>query len=208
MLIQEAINTLVQLAIALAVVGGAWAIFARRSAPFRQWAGLGAPPSGWLRGALLCWFVVAAVSIPMVLFGPMGELARGPGTVGGQFAVMDFGPAVLATILVVAFLKTALTEEIVFRGLIAKRLIARFGFRTGNAIQAVLFGGIHLAVFAADGAPQATALSVAVVWGLPGFAGWMMGFANERFGGGTIWPGWAIHGVGNAVSYSLFAGLA
>ncbi len=208
MLTQEIVNTLIQLAIALAVAGGAWLFFARRRASLTAWLGLGAPAAGWWKGTILCALVVALVSIPLFLFGGFAELARGEGTVGAQFAGQSLTPAIIATIVLVACVKTALTEEIIFRGLIAKRLIGWLGFAAGNMVQAILFGSIHLLIFAADGAPAPTPLAVATVVGLPAFAGWMMGYANERFGGGTIWPGWLIHATGNLTSFAFLASLA
>lgn len=205
MFAQELANTLVQLAIALAVAGGAWFAFARKSAPFRQWIGLTRPAAGWIGGTLLVMIVAFSLSALMMAFTPLGELATGEGTVAGRFAETGLTGTAIATILLVAIVKTGLTEEIVFRGLIGKRLIDRFGFAAGNAAQALLFGAIHLALFAAPGAPEPTPVFVATIFVLPTLAGWLMGYANHRFGNGSIVPGWLIHAVGNMASYTLFA---
>ncbi|MEM9235012.1 MAG: CPBP family intramembrane glutamic endopeptidase, partial [Pseudomonadota bacterium] len=101
--------------------------------------------------------------------------------------------------------KTALSEEIFFRGLIAKRLINGFGFWTGNTLHALLFGGIHMLIFVVPGGPEFTPLLGATILFLPGLAGWLMAYANERLGNGSIGPGWLIHALGNAISYPILA---
>ena len=57
------------------------------------------------------------------------------------------GIAVIPAVLVYAVLHTALSEEILFRGFLLKRIANRFGFVAGNTIQAVLFGIIHAVGF-------------------------------------------------------------
>ena len=44
-------------------------------------------------------------------------------------------------------IQTGLSEEILFRGFLAKRLISRFGFATGNLPQGLVFGLLHGAMF-------------------------------------------------------------
>ncbi|ANU06516.1 CPBP family intramembrane glutamic endopeptidase [Paraurantiacibacter namhicola] len=205
MILQETINTLVQLAIAMGVAGGAWALIGKRIAPFRDWTGLTAPTPGWWKGTLILFAGITVISSLAVHFGPFGAIATSEGTVGGRLAEAGMSATTIVLILIMAVIKTGLTEEIIFRGLIAKRLINRLGFKLGNLLQAAIFGAVHLLLFAAPGGPEATAASVAIVFGLPGLAGWIMGYANEKFGGGSIVPGWAIHAGGNLISYLTFA---
>ena len=207
MLIGEIIGALGQLTLVLVIGSIAWAFFGRRKAAWGHWLGLSSPPSGWWKGALLIIFVLALIKLPLFTLTPMIALTSGEGTVGGQLAGLGWGPDLMATILVMALVKTALAEEILFRGLIAKRLIGWLGFGAGNLVQAGLFGSVHLLIFFTSGAPPLSLPSIAAFFLLPTIAGWLMGYANERWGGGTIWPGWMIHGLGNAIAYSLFASL-
>lgn len=201
----QLVGALGQLAVVLIVVSALWAMFGRRTAGWAQWLGLGLPPQGWWKGALVIVAGLAAIKIPLFTLTPLLELTSGENTVGGMLSGRGWGAEVIATILVMALVKTALTEEILFRGLIAKRLIGWLGFSAGNLAQALLFGAVHLAIFFTPGAPPPSPISIAAFFVLPTIAGWLMGFANERWGGGTIWPGWMIHGVGNAIAYSVFA---
>ncbi|MBW0144544.1 CPBP family intramembrane glutamic endopeptidase [Sphingomicrobium clamense] len=205
MLATEVVSALGQLAVVLVIVTLAWAIFGRRRAGWREWLGLGWPPAGWWKGALLIVAALAAIKIPLFTLTPLVEITSGENTVGGMLSGKGWSAEIIATILVMALVKTALTEEILFRGLIAKRLIGRLGFTIGNFLQALLFAGVHLLIFLAPGAPEMSLASVSAFFLLPFVAGWLMAYANERWGGGTIWPGWIIHGVGNVIAYAVFA---
>lgn len=205
MLLQELINTSFQLAVGFVVAAAIWGVFGRKRAPFTQWVGLTAPASGWFRPTALVFAGLAIFSFLAVVFGPFGDLATGPGTIGGQLQEQGLSAQLFVVILLTALIKTGFTEELIFRGLIAKRLINWLGFHWGNAIQAIIFGSIHLLIFAVPGGPEPQFATVLIVLGLPGFAGWCMGYANEKFGGGSIVPGWFMHAGGNFVSYLHFA---
>jgi membrane protease YdiL (CAAX protease family) len=62
-------------------------------------------------------------------------------------ATLTVAPSAFAIIVVVAFIQTGLAEELLFRGFMAKRLIALLGFQRGNALQALLFVAPHLLLF-------------------------------------------------------------
>ena len=58
-----------------------------------------------------------------------------------QFAGLGLGG--VFPVMIFAFLQTGLSEEILFRGFLNKRLSNRFGFAIGNTLQAILFGLVH-----------------------------------------------------------------
>jgi len=103
---------------------------------------------------------------------------------------------------ILALFKTALAEELLFRGLIGKRLIARLGFGIGNACQAALFGAVHLLVALS---PLATAGLVAALVAFTAATGFINGWLNEKRGGGSILPGWAAHASANLIAYAAVA---
>ena len=205
MLAQEMVNTVVQLTVALLIAGLAWAAFGRRKAGFAEWLGLVRPARGWARPTLVLFLAILAVTLPIFLLTPLIEAVTAGNTVGGKFAGQPWGFGLLATIAIMAFVKTALSEEILFRGLIARRLIAWLGFARGNALQAALFGSVHLSIFAVPNGPEPTPLAIAALFFIPSAAGWLMGYANQRYGGGSIVPGWTIHAGGNFLAYMSFA---
>ncbi|GGY36885.1 hypothetical protein GCM10007148_01330 [Parvularcula lutaonensis] len=110
--------------------------------------------------ALGVWVALNIVTLPIYLFTGLKDLASGENTVAAAVAERGLAPDVLLLILLLAGVKTALTEEILFR---------------------------------------------AAIFLLPGAAGWLMGWLNEKVGNGSIFPGWLMHALGNAVSLTFFA---
>ena len=107
-------------------------------------------------------------------------------------------------VLLHAVIQTALSEEILFRGFLGKRLIGRFGSTIGNTAQAVVFGLMHVALFASFAPPVPLALIGAVT----AANGWIMGWINEECAGGSIVPSWLLHATANlAVGWGAAFGL-
>lgn len=90
-------------------------------------------------------------------------------------------------------IQTGLSEEILFRGFLAKRLISHLGFATGNLLQGLVFGLLHGAMFFLVTTP----LKALIITLITGFSGWLLGWMAEKAAGGSILPGWMVHGVGN-----------
>ncbi len=77
-------------------------------------------------------------------------------------------------------------------------MIGWLGFGIGNAIQAALFGAAHLLLLLAPDVTTGFAIGMVVFTGL---LGWVNGWLNEKYGGGSILPGWAAHAAANLCSY-------
>jgi len=205
MILQEIINSVVQLTAVLIVCALVWVIFGRKTSGFRAYLGLTMPTAASMGAALLVFLVWTAATALILLFPDFLEAARGENTVAGRLRQEGFSPSLLVVILFAAVIKTGLAEEIFFRGLIGKRLINMTGFWVGNTVQAALFGAVHLLIFAVPGGPAPEPALIAFVVLVPGTAGWLMGWTNERLGNGSIAPGWLIHALGNLSSYILLA---
>ena len=205
MIIQEVVNTVVQLSVVMIIAGLAWLAFARKRVGFRAWTGLFPPTTRSMGLSLLIFAAWSAVTALIYLLPEFVSLASAEGTVAGRIRAEGFSGEVVMLIVMLAIFKTGLTEEIFFRGLIGKRLINLAGFWVGNSLQAALFGAVHLLIFLVPGGPDFTPMLGAFVLILPGAAGWLMGFANEKLGNGSIAPGWLIHGLGNAIGYPILA---
>jgi membrane protease YdiL (CAAX protease family) len=126
-----------------------------------------------------------------------------PNSVTGKLRLMDFNITSVTVLLIIALLKTSLSEEIFFRGFIAKRLMNLLGFRTGNLLQAVIFGIVHFLLFMQ--LTHTTLIPLTGIFIFSSFAGWTIGYIKEKYANGSIIPGWAAHGLGNAVSYFIIA---
>ena len=192
LLIQTLINSVIQIVLFSLIPFIWWLITARKKMNFFEWIGLKKIKDAkenktvlWTIGAIVAFL---ALSVFMLM------AVRGMETAASEFAGLGFGA--VPAILVYAILKTALPEEIVFRGFILKRVSKKFGFAAGNLVQSILFGLMHgVMFFSAAGLVKALLITV-----FTGSIGWLMGYINEKKAGGSIIPSWCIHAVANIFS--------
>lgn len=193
------ITAFAQLGVLLVLPAAWWALTARRSLGFAAWIGLRAPQwhGGWVRAVVagLAWALASVTSV--VLLRSTSE-----GTAVSGFA--GTGLAGVVPVLLHAVIQTALSEEILFRGFLGKRLISRFGSTIGNTAQAVVFGLMHVALFASFVPP----LPLALIGAVTAANGWITGWINEECAGGSIVPSWLLHATANlAVGWGAAFGL-
>ena len=194
MLFATFISSFVQLGIALLIPVIWWAVTTKRRLEFATWIGLYVPM--WKVGpvqrvsqkqlgiALACWVAVSLASL-RIASSVWGALATSRFIGAGLLAVVP--------ILLYAFIQTGLAEELFFRGFLTKRLCAAFGFSRGNAIQAIVFGLLHLLLFI-NYLPVSSLVAITV---LSGINGWIMGWLNEQAAGGSVVPSWMLHSLAN-----------
>ena len=114
----------------------------------------------------------------------------------------SFESVVLA--LIYCGLKAGLSEEILFRGLIAKRLISKFGYKYGNIAQAFVFWILHFLLVGAMTKSWLSPMQLIVVLTIFPIS-ILFGFANEKLGGGSLVPSWILH---TSMNFSTFLTLA
>lgn len=190
--VNMAISSVVQVVIFSIIPVVWWAMAARKTHTFWQWIGLVRPK---LQRSRRTWLLMVGVALLFVALSLGGALlVRGVETATQVF----YGGGVAAVPLVVlyAVVKTSLSEEILFRGFMLKRVAARYGFSVGNAVQAALFGLVHGALFFSLTGPWVALLIMLCT----GVIGWLLGYANERLAGGSILPSWGIHAAANIVA--------
>ena len=194
MFINEFVGALVQVLLFSLIPLIFWLIFARRKQNFFKWIGIKKiKHEGKWWGTACAILIATGLYMGLTLFA-IRFLPEGVTTAGSDFAGKGFAafPAVLAY----GFIRTGLSEEIVFRGFLLKRFGEKVGFITGNIIQAILFGMMH-------GIPFGLAthnITVAIVMTiLPGAFGWFQGWMNEKKFGGSIIPSWFLHGTINVM---------
>lgn len=191
MLVNALLNAMTQVLIFGLVPLLWWLFTARRTQPFLSWVGLkpvqtASPPRFWAA-------LGAAGLYSIAVFALTTWLLRDHPTATALSAFRGHGWAALLPALLYALVQTSLSEELFFRGFLTKRLSARFGLPVGNALQALLFGGLHGLMLAGAVAPGAALLVAVVIGGLA----WSLGYVNEHYAGGSILPGWAVHGTAN-----------
>ncbi|BCN30812.1 CPBP family intramembrane glutamic endopeptidase [Anaeromicropila herbilytica] len=172
-----------------------WMITTRNDENFFTWIGLKKPV---LKGSMIKLFLIMlAVSCTYIflMVMVMTQLLGDINTATSQFSNQGFNA--LPRILVYAIIQTGLSEEILFRGFLAKRLIHKFGFVSGNTIQACLFGLMHGLPF---GIVTGNILVTIILTILPGTIGWVEGWMNEKYASGSIVPSWLMHSIMNILS--------
>ena len=201
LLISKLISSIVQIILFSLIPFIWWLVTARKKENFFRWIGLKRIDGGrenktaiWIGGITLAFIALAV----FMLYSMKGvEMAT------SEFA--GLGISVLPAILVYAILNTALSEEILFRGFLLKRISNKFGFVAGNLIQGVMFGLLHgVMFFSSVGVVKAV-----VIIAFTGIIGMFMGYVNEKKAGGSIIPSWCIHAIANIFSgvcsaFSLF----
>jgi uncharacterized protein len=193
------ISALLQAGLVLALAGLVYLAFGRRKGSFGDYVGLKRAP---LRAVLIGAAIGLAGAIALLSIPGVAEMSSGRGTVTGEAVHEGVSAAMLAGLAISALIKTSFSEELLFRGLIGKRLIAWLGFQAGNLIQAVLFGAVHLLLLLVPAASTTIVLFMVV---FTGALGWVNGWLNEKLGGGSILPGWAAHGTANFCAYMAIA---
>ena len=171
-----------------------WFITARKKQAFSAWIGFKKPVCENLPKTVLLTVIVTLLYI-VAMTVCQKKLPEGVTTAGSQFAGQ--GLPALPLLFFYAFLRTALSEEILFRGFLLKRLQSRFGFAAGNTIQALLFGLMHGIPF---GIVTKSVFTFLLLTLIPGLFGWYQGWVNEKRCGGSILPSWLLHGCMNLVT--------
>lgn len=179
----------------------------RRLRGFFAYLGLTRAPWSSIRLAAVWGLVSVPIGIalsegllPLVLGDASAAWRESPNTTGNQLIATG---AKGATLMIAALLKggvqTALVEELLFRGIVAKRLIGRLGFRTGNVLQAFIFLSIHVMLFVAFAREHWISLTL-ILGPFPFVLGLLAGWLNHQ-ARGSILPGWVLHGLANALTY-------
>ncbi|RHW39141.1 CPBP family intramembrane metalloprotease [Neobacillus notoginsengisoli] len=177
-----------------------WVIFWRKEATFFKRLGFKRPViQNKARYLIIFAATIILLSIPSLFIIPLfvDQSVLATTQFYGQGALM------LAPALIYAFLQTGLSEEILFRGFLTKRLIRKFGFMVGNGLQGLLFGLMHGVLFVSS----AGMLGAIIIILITGMAGWLMGWINEKESDGSIISSWLLHGIVNVLAsfFAMFA---
>ncbi len=203
LIVNESISAILQVLVFTAIPFFAYIIGYRRIKGFFDYIGLRKPEPRTMLYATLLVIAFVLPALLLLFFSPsIREVVAAPNTVIGKLRSYGFSGTTVVLLCVNALIHTSLSEEILFRGFIAKRLISWLGFRWGNLLQALIFGLIHLLLFFGQEFSLPLAIGIVLYTGL---SGWFFGWLNERVGNGSILPSWWMHGLTNVITYSIFA---
>jgi CAAX protease family protein len=151
--------------------------------------------------AVIACLLFAAPMLILTMTNPdFKEIMFEPSSITGKFRQMGFGIDSLYILIVIAVFKTSFSEELLFRGFIAKRLTNILGYLKGNILQASIFGIIHTALFTFITENVAYLIVIFIV---PSIGAYVSVYLNEKIGKGSIFPGWISHGLANILAYSI-----
>ena len=146
--------------------------------------GLRRPAPGWVRitaGGYLAYIVAALILASLIASPEQAELAEELG-----FNASTLGAIAAGFFIVIA---APFAEEIFFRGLFFAGLRDRLPFAGAALISGLVFGVSHLGPANLVAAAQLAILGVVLAW-----------LYEET---GSIWPAIAVHGVNNALAFTL-----
>ena len=190
--LNELVNGIIQVILFALIPFIIWLVKYRKTESFFHWIGLRKIKHSDMK-RILKWsilvFVIAYAS------GQVAILIRGDvQAADSAYKGMEF--TAVPTALIYSFIQTALSEEILFRGFILKRLSEKFGFTAGNILQGIIFGALHLIMVWG----QVGLLAGAAIFIYPIIAAMLLGYLNEKVASGSIYPSWIVHGLMNTVS--------
>jgi membrane protease YdiL (CAAX protease family) len=193
--VNQLLSAVLQVAILTAIPFLWYLATHRRAAGFFRWIGLhhaGRVPVSYILGIFTGF--LAMMVLPYLWLYHTGSLTYSGFTLDA-YKSYGWSPLTIGTILAWAIVQTSLSEEIFFRGFLAKRLVRVFGTRTGCAVQGLLFGLIHLPAVWGKGF-----LPAAAVVGLTGGIGAALAWLSQEKAEGSILYGWMIHAAVNIIS--------
>lgn len=196
-MLNELIGALAQVLLLSLLPLAVWCVTARKKESFFSWIGLKKPVCRNKTSTALTAIVMTILYIAATTTC-INMLPDGVTTVGSQFA--GGGLKALPAAFCYSFLRTALSEEILFRGFVLKLIRNKAGFAAGNTVQALLFGLVHGIPF---GIITNSILAFVLLTMLPGLFGWYQGWLNEKQCGGSIVPSWLLHGSINFITAVL-----
>jgi membrane protease YdiL (CAAX protease family) len=188
--IGELISSVAQVLIFSLIPFLVWLLTARKKQSFFSWLGFKKVTSDKKECAK---FIICSVIICDVVGLIVYKILLDADWNKSSFAAM--GISGLPSSILNAVVHTALSEEILFRGFIQKRLQTKFSFKVSTAIQAVLFGFAHI-VLILDKINFVEGVALVLFPILPGI---LFAYANEKKGDGSIFPGWIMHGSMNII---------
>lgn len=193
--VNQLISAVLQAAV-LTAIPFFWYLAAhRRASGFFRWIGLHRArrfPVPYILGIFTGF--LAAVALPYLWLYQTGSLTYSGFTLDA-YRAYGWGPLTIGTILVWAVVQTSLSEEIFFRGFLAKRLARVIGTQPGCAVQGLLFGLLHLPAVWGRGF-----LPIVTVVGLTGGIGFTLAWLSQEKAEGSILYGWMIHAAVNIIS--------
>jgi len=190
-------DAVVQVGIVLLISWIVFFISKRKIKGFYKWIGLYIPnTSNFFRNGFKWLAIAIGLSLIPILLIIQVDMST---DVTLAYKSIEGGRFFLIGLFLKTLIQTGLSEELLFRGLIGKRLIYIFGYKTGNRIQALIFGAIHFFAIITFGILVGGIMMVMIV-----LTGYFYGYIMHKKSNGSILLCWLIHGLSNFLSFGIF----
>ncbi len=186
--ITELISSVIQVLLFSLIPFIVWLITARKKQSFFSWLGFKKVTSN--KKEVLKFAVVATIICEVIGFFVYKYVLSADWNKSNSAGL---GIAGLPSAILYSYVHTALSEEILFRGFIQKRLQRVLDFKVATIIQVVLFGFAHI-VLILDKLTFVEGVALVLLPILPGI---LFTYTNEKKADGSIIPGWLMHGTMN-----------
>lgn len=201
-IVNEIISTVIQILFSLLVPLTFFYFRSDKSISFLRYVGFYKPSPKSVKYALAASLIFLGGSVSFTFLDEgIRTIMLSPPSVTGKLKTLESRSVVICLILLIGIFKTSLSEELFFRGFLAKRLISALGFNLGNGLQSIIFGVIHLLLFWKLTGAGLFQLGFILVFSTT--AGWIIGLIKERYANGSMIPGWIAHGIGNTLAYFI-----
>lgn len=194
LLISTFVTSVAQLIFLFLLAVFIWLFTGRKHrAELLKWIGI--KPIHWRKEQALAFLIILVLYIVIKGFGqflvPSGTEAK--------LVFYHAGAVAILPALISAFIQSGCFEEVLFRSLIGKNMMHRFGYRIGNNIQSLLFG-LYYFTFSLSTLGLAFALAMGV---LSAGCGYLLGYLNEQKNEGSILPSIIVNSIASFIA-SLF----
>ena len=170
---------------------------------FLKWVGLKKPK---LKGSILLLFTCVIMSFSFAVIdsyiGNISNLAESQNITVNSFKGLGFYAVIPA--FMQNFFQNGVSEELLFRGFFSKRFISKLGFKTGNLLQASIFGILHVIPMALRGVADNAYPLILLFISIAGSA-FLFTYFNEKVFNGSIIPSILLHGIGNFIFTMIIA---
>lgn len=192
MFVSELISSVLQVVLFSLIPFIWWLITARKKEDFFGWIGLKRINHNGKVAVTIISTLIAVLVYGLLTTFFINKFSGEVTSAGSSYAGM--GLSYIPVAFVYGFIKTGLSEEILFRGFLLKRIKNKFGFVAGNLVQALAFGLVHGVPFGLATGNIGVTIILTI---LPGAFGFYMGYLNEKKCGSSIIPSYIIHALIN-----------
>lgn len=210
-LLSALMQVAVVLGLALLIYGILWMFFRPRLAgqSLRQYLGLVAARNQLDKTFWFIWLSMIIFAVISLLFEfhfslAFRDLLTSENSPYGKILSAGLSPTTILKALIYCFVQASLAEELLFRGLIGKRLFNAFGNTVGNIAQSLIFWLMHLMIFKLITGQWISSIQLITLVTSFGI-GLVLGYANFRRNGESIAPSWILHGTVNFFSFLALA---